>query len=771
MSTVHGTAKPSARSRASTNTWVILAATVPPLALGGVHPEAIFAFLLLACGAALFAARTRPRTLPALSWLAAVVWGWTLLQSVPTPVLPDLLAGPVQDRVRQALAGTDVAGAGTLTPTPADGRLELARVLALGLLFAAAGRASWRRVAAAIAATGAAVALLAYIQAATGTHRIYGLYTPTQVDLAQVPYAFGSFVNPNHQAAFLLLALCCALALVRERRYAASRSADAGALGRGQDLALLAGGAAALMAPALVLSLSRGALLAAALVVPPALFLALSSDPRRQRRPRTSLLRVGVVLALLAPLVPLALWRGGEDLLAWSQDPAADRKIQLVVDSLPMLALAPLSGIGPGAFVDLAPSFASHPEPVLATHLESAPLGLVLRWGLVGALVVFGGVWLLVTIARAAGDHRCPTARRVAALGLIGVALQGAADHWWAFAGVAAPACALAGSLAPRTFTPPRPRLWLWGTGLAAALSFALPLGTWSQQFPHRPRRNGEVLAGTPYRDDLALRPLDASLHRTLARRLLVSHPEQARVRARVATQLDPGQVDGWLLQASSAARVGDGAERDRALSRALALLPPHPDPDLVAFVVGLAPDPVRLAANLPADMPAPAFLGLLAGLRPLSPLHALAVAAERARTHPDDPEPAVLEIRIARDLGRLDEALARARELARRLPERAAGPHSVVVILRAQRPASEREIRAELERALADPRLADPSERALVVGSVTPQQAVEQELLEQRARKLLPTLLARPGDREARVRRAKLADRVRALNEAGPRP
>ena len=94
-----------------------------------------------------------------------------------------------------------------------------------------------------------------------------------------------------------------------------------------------------------------------------------------------------------------------------------------------------------------------------------------------------------------------------------------------------------------------------------------------------------------------------------------------------------------------------------------------------------------------------------------------------------------------------------------------------MVVILRAQRPASEREIRAELERALADPRLADPSERALVVGSVTPQQAVEQELLEQRARKLLPTLLARPGDREARVRRAKLADRVRALNEAGPRP
>jgi O-antigen ligase len=133
-------------------------------------------------------------------------------------------------------------------------------MLGAASLFSAMGV---RRLLSAVAVLGAIVGMIGIIQEPLYDGRIYGFWTPEQgYD------AFGPFVNRNHFAGWMLMALPLTLGLLRTRavdRLPGERGARARALWfatpDGSKLILLAS-AAAVMALALVLTLSRSGILA-----------------------------------------------------------------------------------------------------------------------------------------------------------------------------------------------------------------------------------------------------------------------------------------------------------------------------------------------------------------------------------------------------------------------------------------------------------------------------------------------------------------------------
>ncbi|RMG98514.1 MAG: hypothetical protein D6705_05760 [Deltaproteobacteria bacterium] len=749
-------------------------AVAAPLAIGGVHDAFALAaggaVVVLLAAAAVRAPRGAGVPLPLVGFVLLAIW--SLIQTIPglAGLGGDPAPGSLAADVRWAHEGTGIAPVLAMAPTLADARTAVVRWSVLAALFLLGRLVPWRQAAASIALAATCSAIVAYVHAATKADAIFGVYRALQVDLADVPYWFGTFVNPNHQAAFLLLGLGCALALAVEVAAAGRRDP----VPRAGDRLILAAAASVVMLPALGATLSRsGVLLAGVLVATSVVSLvgvvrhagrASPHDHAADRR-RLAVIAAAVVVALVSA-VPLAA-PAFADMLPWWSDPDAvvrEPKIRLLRESLPMFRIAPLGGIGAGTFADLWPRYASVPRVAWATHLESALLGPVLAHGLAGAAAVVAAAAVPILAIARCRSRPGQRGRRLTALTLVVVGAEGLADHWWATLGVAAPAAVLAGSLVggrPWANDATRARRrsrWIHG-GLAALTLVAIfaDLATRSERLEVRHERNRAIARGAPYVRSLALRPLDGRLHAVIGRRLAASDRwAQACHHAEVAARFAPILPDGHLLDAACRWREGDTEGLLAALRRALLVIPTHPSEALARFLVAVTPNPATLAAAMDAQTP---WGGLAHRLRDVSLDHALAVLERAAKLHPEDPTPLDLAVRLWLRVGAFEAAEAGAAELRRRFPTTSAPYRATIAVLRA-RGAPEAEIRALLRDALArgdldeDVRdeLRDLLAQSLAKGG--PNDRAQ-------ARRILTELLSRPSPPEVRIRRARLRDRL----------
>lgn len=725
---------------------LVLAVAGPALVLGGVWPWVIpgFAIVVAATLHALHR-RGRPLRIPVGLGLAGLAVVATLVQLLPIPGLRAAVAPELHAWVELARTGIDAPGWPSVSPTPVDTGFELVRLVALGGLALVAAQLGWRATARALVLVGVAVATIGLVQHGLGVVRIYGLYTPHHLPSGRTsPALLATFVNPNHQSGLLLVTAFATAAAMLARR------------GEGRlESKVVLGVALVLQGAALVLSASRAALVSA---LAAALLAALvaswpvgPSGSRRHGRARAAALAImgGVALGVIA----LVAWGElGVMLEANTLDAPTAARLRVTTSAPALLGLSPLVGIGRGAFGDVFPAFDPEPSHVWFSHLECAPLTMLVEWGLLGgALALLLPAWWLHSM-RHAGRHDDARARRVALAGLLALALQSLADFSLEFLGVAAPACALAGALSATSRATLSPRqlrgLAIALAGLAVAATPLVP-ATWAWQ--QAPRSSSDAA--------IAARPLSAPLHRLRAREAAAAG-DLARVelRARAAVRLQPANVDGWLLLASAARARGEPPAERRAVARALARLHRVASPELVEHLVRRYPAPSELAALAPAA--SEPWQHLMAGLLVHAPAHADAVAAARSWRAPDDPRPLRhrFELALAREQPAL--ALHHAR-LWRQLAPR--DPHAHLAVARALQAFPEprtRALREALELALLQ---VDPHDTTL-------RGLVEEQLLRallrpgppvapERLRTLARGLRARPTDDATRLRRLALIE------------
>jgi hypothetical protein len=731
----------------------------PPLAIGGVPAWTLPAFLvalsllwLRVCARAKEGVRV-----PWGALIGAAAAALTLAQWLPSPLaLRELLAPSLTGSIAAALAGAGVEPWPSLSPVPADTAFESARLLGLTTLFVAAAQLSWRSSAALVAAAGAAVAVVGLVQRTLGMTTIWGVYRPQDVDPGGSAALLTTFVNPNHQADLFLLTCFAGAGLALHHRACARESAE----GKHQERALMAAGAAMVAGAALILSLSRGALVAFVLALPLALALAWSSrEQRRSRRRgrwRGRLIGVGIFGGVAAVIA--ARGRALDEVRTlMSPEVGVGGKVQAIAQAMELHALSPALGVGRGAFLDLAPALGG--GAVIHTHIESAPVALWVEWGWFGAALGAGlAIWWLMALRQGRALGRTG-AREIALCGPLAVALHSLGDFSLEFLGVAAPLCALCGGLAPGD----RLRLSARAAGLggvallaaAAAVATAAAPYTWTL----RAQVDAAIAEGVDPGPALRARPLDAGLHRALAKVAGArGEASLARAHAEVAATRAPSEPEGWLLVAAAAATQGDRRAVEVALRRSLAALRAPPSPQLSRYVLALAGSPEALGALMPGE-PA-AWARVIDGLSVVDPAAALEVAIGRP-SEPVSSDIPVIERQAAAALLAESPALAihYARLLVRADPARAGSTLLLVRALRTSAHPREQEVEAALEAALAQAALRDPAERALLeealiagwIASGDPARLA-------RARALLPALQARPGDRAALRRRHALA-------------
>ncbi|MFO0635914.1 MAG: hypothetical protein U0168_23995 [Nannocystaceae bacterium] len=575
------------RSRTRPGTpWsrILLGATLsmPALAFGGVHALTTVGFCALALLLWLrLCLRSRKGLqLPLWGGLGLLAAAVTFVQWLPLPGLREALAPGIDTAVQQALAGTGVTARAGLSPVPGDTGLEVARLLGLTALFVAAAQLSWRVTAAFVTLLGTVVALVGFAHEAAGLHAIYGWYTPIDIDRATVPALLGTFVNPNHQSGLLLLGIFSGVAVAADQHAHGLVTADPGRVDRYGDRFLAAMAGVTIQIPALVLSLSRGALVAFLLLGPIAAVLALRRQAagrraRRRRSERLSPARIMVLVGAAGLFLLVArhgAWRELATLSSLSESLGeTDHKLAHAMRALGLIGLSPLLGIGRGAFIDMFPALRVDDSHVLATHLECAPAAMLVEWGpwFGGTILAGMTAWWLLAMLRG-GRHSDDNARRIVLLGLLAVALQNTVDFAFEFLGVTAPAVALAGALASGPVRPLAQRTAAVAGG--ALLLGAMVLGLVSRPGSQLLREddNAAIVAGT---GDAALalarRPLDGRLHGLLARQAARKQDwPEALARADAAVRLRPASVDPWLIRGVALRRSGRVPEGDESIAR-----------------------------------------------------------------------------------------------------------------------------------------------------------------------------------------------------------
>jgi tetratricopeptide (TPR) repeat protein len=204
----------------------------------------------------------------------------------------------------------------------------------------------------------------------------------------------GTFVNPDHFAAWLTMLIFLGIGYVLARRLPGDGQNSLMRMLRsheGRERAVrrcLPFIALVTMAVALVFTLSRGGLVSGLLVA-----LALLALLRTLGRIQWGLAAVG---ALLVTTLGYATWIGLEPLLArvWHADHSV-RWVQFL-STLPMLRSFPVLGVGLGAYRDIYPRYqplALSPGRVYLPYAHNDLLQLVVELGLVGGVVVLFIAW------------------------------------------------------------------------------------------------------------------------------------------------------------------------------------------------------------------------------------------------------------------------------------------------------------------------------------------------------------------------------------------
>jgi len=379
--------------------------------------------------------------------------------------------------------------------------------LARGLL----GTPPWRK------AAGAAIIVGGTFAAVSGLRE----YVRTLVTSGQVTWRiYGPFFNPNLLAGYLLLAFPVALVVVWwARGDAESPNSRLAALG--------ASFAALLMAAALLLTGSKGGMIATVAVV---IVLAFTlprpgtSLARRTRRLAIGVILAGLIVALVVPTIRVRI------LSAFTtQRRSAAFRYYTWLGTVDMIKQRPMFGFGPGSYEYAHPRFAiagftrtAH-QTFLQVAAETGILSLVLLVVAIAAIMLS----LRGELRRAPPARRALAAAALAAF--IGFWVHNLVDYSWYVPAVGITLWALVGLATAREQTPQEEMVTSLGLTMARcagvlALAVAvglLALGLRSQALAGRAQvlsyRGMPSAAVAQIRQAIALDPLNASLHEKLA--------------------------------------------------------------------------------------------------------------------------------------------------------------------------------------------------------------------------------------------------------------
>lgn len=296
-------------------------------------------------------------------------------------------------------------------------RAHLPRLVAYLAGFIIAAHLSARR--GARAHLTAAIVLLALVEAAIGLaqylagwQQIYHLQK-----VFYTAHASGTYVNPNHFAGLLAMAipLSFADAVGGWERYARN-GPEGEERGASPARAVLFSFLTALLFVAVLFSRSRGGLLAAAvgLAATGALW------QRASRRRREAALVVGVFLATAAAL---GAWIGLEPVVERYETTSRDLVARTAVwrDTLKLVAERPLAGAGFGSFGDVYPRVQTAHLAFSVDHAHNDYLQMAAELGVpAAALLVASWIFLTVRGARAALARSATISQRVQSAGAVG---------------------------------------------------------------------------------------------------------------------------------------------------------------------------------------------------------------------------------------------------------------------------------------------------------------------------------------------------------------
>ncbi|MBK6846063.1 MAG: O-antigen ligase family protein [Proteobacteria bacterium] len=406
-----------------------------------------------------------------------------------------------------------------------------------------------------------------------------------------------SFVNPNHGAAFLILATFAALGLAAQARALNTRA--------------LLFVAATVTGVGVFLSLSRGGILslAVALVVYGGLQLLRRGDPRGGAR------RLALVALLAGGVLGGASWLAGDQIVAELQYQRAELplgKLALWPSGWALARAHWLVGIGRGALATALPRYLAPGLPAGATYasLENQYLQLPADWGLpVGlAAIALTGAALVVWWRRRRDD----AAQLAVVAAVVGVAVHNLVDFNLEFLGVALPVAALAGMLASRRPSrerrprPTGPLLIPVALVLVLGLAVLTRVGRSSADDVSQALRSG--LPASAVRSRLAQairwRPADYLPHLAQARLALATGQRRETMQAlNRALFLYPNSPGIHLTAASALRRFGH--RRQALLEYRLALQAGAPSAELLDRALSACRTPEDLAALLPPHAPA----------------------------------------------------------------------------------------------------------------------------------------------------------------------
>ena len=394
-----GAATPTRRLQRGLRFAILALLVAAPIAFGSVHEPAYVAVLAVVFVTGLLSwarghwARAHgadvPRV-PALRILLALQ-ALVLLQLIPLP--PALLAwlSPGSSKYWDFVT-LGASGARPISASPADTLRGLAFLAAMSLFFGTVFREfrdeRWRRrLALAVAGTGFLITLIALLQKASASGKIFGLWEP-RWDWS----VFGPYVNRNHFAGYLVMAIPLAMGFAAEavqelRRNWSRRRIGWVALGDPQGQAALQRfGFAMTLVVGLLASESRGGFLGFAVSVASLLFVL--------RAGWQALIALGGAAAAAFAFVGVSRIVGGFE----TRGIQASR-LDLWGDCLRMWTDFPLFGAGFNAFGTAHPRYQTKWPGVWFGEAHSEYVQVFVDLGLVGAGLV---ALLLLVLFRSA---------------------------------------------------------------------------------------------------------------------------------------------------------------------------------------------------------------------------------------------------------------------------------------------------------------------------------------------------------------------------------
>jgi O-antigen ligase len=404
---------------------VLALLTAGPLLAGAVHPPVYVPFLVgsAVAGAAAHLRARRGRVRPPLpgARLLLALHGLVLAQLVPMPPAALRVVSPGSFSFYNDHLLLPLTAWKPISVSPPDTLRGLAFLAGFSLLYLAVFRemadGPWRRrLMLTVAGAGAAITLVAFLQAVSSEpHKIYGLWRP-RWDWA----VFGPYVNRNHFAGYLVMAAPVAMGFALE---ALSRLRSAWVLRRRRRLLLgEREGAAVVRWSAVVMvivagllaSQSRGGVSAFAAATLVVLLLILSG----RVLPLTARDRGWTAIAVLALVAAGLYWIGpGGVLDAFETRGVRASRLDLWRDMLPMVPRFPVFGVGWNAFATAYPWYQTIWRTEWIGEAHNDYLQVLLDGGIVGLLLVAG----LLTVVFRGALARAP--RSPLDLGLFGALL------------------------------------------------------------------------------------------------------------------------------------------------------------------------------------------------------------------------------------------------------------------------------------------------------------------------------------------------------------